>query len=165
MENNHKKEIDMIEKEIAEEACRIVYEETKGLGNEDGGFNPNHLWKLKHKILPKPCNVPTAMNNLNGKLITNIDEIKKNTINHYENVLRNRPIKEDLEKHKIEKDDLCKIRLELYKKNKTPDWTKKDILEVLKGLKTKKSRDPNDYANEICNPKVAGEDLVQLFLH
>ena len=82
------------------------------------------------------CNVPTAMKDFNGKLIININEIKKNTINHYKNVLRNRPIKEDLEKHQIEKEDLCKLRLEISKKIFIPDGSKKDILEVLKGLKS-----------------------------
>ena len=141
-----------------------MYEETKGLDNEDGGFNPNHLWKLKRKIFPKPCNVPTAMKDPNGKLITDVDGFKKNTVNHYKKVLRNRPIKEGLEKHQLEKEEVCKMRLELSKTNKTPDWTKKDILEALKGLKNKKSRDPNDFSNEIFNPKVAGEDLVLAIL-
>ena len=113
-----------VEKEIADEACRIVYEETKGLDNEDGGFNPGHIWKLKEKIIPKPSNVPTAMKDINGKLVTNVEEFKKHTIDHYKNVLRNRPINEDLKEHKVEKEGLCKKRLEHTRTNKTPDWKK-----------------------------------------
>ena len=136
-----------VEKEIADEACRIVYEETKGLDNEDGGFNPGHIWKLKEKIIPKPSNVPTAMKDINGKLVTNVEEFKKHTIDHYKNVLRNRPINEDLKEHKVEKEGLCKKRLEHTRTNKTPDGTKEDVIKVLKGLKNKKSRDPNNFAN------------------
>ena len=36
--------------------------------------------------------------------------------------------------------------------------------EVLKGLKQKKSRDPNSFANEIFDPKVVGEDLLNATL-
>ena len=164
VKKDHKQELDEVENDIADEACRIVYEETKGLDNEDGGFNPGHLWKLKDKIIPKQCNVQTAMKDVNGKLVTNVEDIKKHTINHFKNVLRNRPIKEDLKEYQIEKEELCQSRLEQSKNNKTPDWTKKDLIKVLKDLKNKKSRDPNNLANEIFDPKVAGEDLVLTIL-
>ena len=35
---------------------------------------------------------------------------------------------------------------------------------MLKGLKKKKSRDPNNFANEIFDPSVAGDDLIDATL-
>ena len=34
----------------------------------------------------------------------------------------------------------------------------------MKGLKARKSRDPNNIANELFDPKVAGEDLIEAIL-
>ena len=56
------------------------------------------------------------------------------------------------------------MRLEKTKQIKTPDWTEDDLKEALKGLKRKKSRDPNNLANEIFDPKVAGKDLMNAIL-
>ena len=48
--------------------------------------------------------------------------------------------------------------------NKTKDWTKENLEVVLKGLKKKKSRDPDSFANEIFHPSVAGDDLINAIL-
>ena len=59
-EKDHDDKLAHIESEIADEAWRIVKEETRGFAS-DGGYNPGHLWKLKDKIIPKLNQVPTAM--------------------------------------------------------------------------------------------------------
>ena len=40
------------------------------------------------------------MKDRNGLIVKTEDELKKHTINHYENVLRNRTIHDDLRAHK-----------------------------------------------------------------
>jgi hypothetical protein len=35
-----------------------------------------------------------------------------------------------------------------------------DVTSVLKNLKTRKSRDPNEMPNELFHPNVAGDDLI-----
>ena len=164
METNHEAQIADIEKQIADEACDIISDETVGLDSESGGYNPGHLWRLKDKIIPRPPQVPTAMKGADGSLLTSKDDLKKETVKHYSNVLRNREIKTNLGDHKKERDKLCALRLDQAKKVKTPPWTEEDLLVVLKGLKNKKSRDPNNFANEIFDPKVAGKDLIQAIL-
>ena len=74
----------------------------------------------------------------NGNLLTNKEELKEATLNHYKHVLRDRNICEGLENHKLDIEKLCAVRLENTKQNKTPDWTKSELLLVLKGLKNKK---------------------------
>ena len=55
---------------------------------------------------------------------------------------------------------MCKTRLEYTKRVKTPPWTKSEVVKAMKGLKSSKSRDPTNIANELFHPSVAGEDLI-----
>ena len=125
--NNDEEKICNIENQIANEACAIVQEETRGLDSETGGYNPAHLWKLKNKIMPKQAQVPTAMKGPNGRLLTGPDDLKNATLDYYKNVLRNRNIKDNLNEHKTKRETLCQRRLEQTKCNKTPPWTKIDL--------------------------------------
>ena len=157
-------EVKNIEEEIANETIAKIMGETKGMDSETGGLNVGNMWKLKSKITPKVSNVPTAMKDSEGKLMTSKNDIQKETMEYYSYVLRNRNIKEGLENHKNEKEDLCEIRLEYTKSIKSPPWLRTDIIKAMKGLKAKKSRDPNNIANELFDPKVAGEDLIEAIL-
>ena len=101
------------------------------------------------------------MRDSSGKLITIQKDIQTETMNYYTKVLKNRNIKEGLENHKNEREDLCKLRLEFTKTVKIPPWSTLDICKALKALKSKKSRDATNLANEIFNPRVTGEDLIE----
>ena len=138
IKDQHDQNIKNIEQCIAEEACKIIDQETAGLNCETGGYNAGHLWKLKNKIIPKPKQVPTAMKINDGTHLTGYEEIKEATLDHYKHVLRNRSINDGLEDHKQNKDNLCKTRLEITNLNKTPNWTRAELEVVLKGLKNKK---------------------------
>ena len=58
-------------------------------------------------------------------------------------------MKNTLENIRKDKEELCNLRLEKAKNNKTAPWTMDDLDKVLKYLKKNKSRDPYGYANEI----------------
>ena len=90
------------EDEIASETISMIFEETKGLDAENGGFNAGHMWNLKKKILPKAVNAPTAMRDSRGKLFTSKKDISNSSMEYYQDVLRNRDIKKGLEEHKDE---------------------------------------------------------------
>ena len=77
------------EDEIASETIAMIFEETKGLDAKNGGFNTGHMLKLKMKILPKAVNVPTAMKDPRGKLLTSKKDISNSSMEYYQNVLRN----------------------------------------------------------------------------
>ena len=155
------KKVTQIEEEIAKETIETIMQEIKGLDPHEGGFSAGHMWKLKNKIIPNPINVPTAMKNPEGKLCTAKKDIDKMSMDYFKNVLRNRNIKEGLEDHKEEKEELFKLRLEYTKTVKTPPWTRVEVERAMKGLKSKKSRDPTNLANKLFDPKVAGDDLVE----
>ena len=162
---NNDEKVKHIEDEIAKETIETIMQETKGLDPQEGGFSTGHMWKLKNKIIPKPINVPTAMKNPEGKLCTSKKDIDEMSMDYFKNVLRNREIKEGLEGHREEKEELFKLRLEYTETVKTPPWTRVEVERAMKGLKSKKSRDPTNIANEIFNPKVAGDDLIEAVQH
>ena len=60
VDKDHQDEIEIVQGEIANEATKVVFEETMGLNSDEGGKNPGHLWKLKNKIIPKPPPSPNC---------------------------------------------------------------------------------------------------------
>ena len=69
-------------------------------------------------------------------------------------------MKESINTLKNSREKLCQKRLNMAKKNKSPQWTIEDVKFVLKKLKKKISKDPYDLPNEIFHASNAGEDLV-----
>ena len=100
-----------------------------------------------------------------GNLVTNQEGIKELAKKAYQERLRNRPIKQGLEDIKESKERLAEKLMNVAKNNKTEPWNIHDLNEVLKSLKSNKSRDPNDLANEIFKPEVAGDDLKHAILN
>ena len=48
--------------------------------------------------------------------------------------------------------------------NKSPQWTKSQLLKVLSSLKNNKSCDPHGIVNELFKPGVAGDKLISSLL-
>ena len=101
-----------------------------------------------------------------GNLVTCENKVEEITLDAYKNRLKNRPMKDSLSNLKTLKENLCNLRLELAKRNKSPDWTMEQLEKVLSDLKTDKSRDPMGYANEMFKTGVAGDDFFfQIFIN
>ena len=78
---------------------------------------------------------------------------------HFSEVLSDRPIAEDLEDLRVEKEELCEERMKFCKKNKTPPWTMGKLETVLSKLKLNKSRDPHGLTNDLFRLESIGDDL------
>ena len=80
-DNDSKKKLEKIEEELAdkfaEENYKIIKEEIKDMECDEGGINAGKLWKLKKKLSPKKQDVPTAMLDQHGNLVTSETGIKK----------------------------------------------------------------------------------------
>ena len=167
-QGNHE-EACKVEAQLAEETGREVLdkikEEIEGIKCDEGGRTSGHLWKLKKKLIPRIQDPPTAIKNSDGNLLTKKDEIMDENVKHFKKVLENRPIKHNLKEHKKKRDELCNKRLMQTTNNKTRDWTEEELDIVLKGLKTKKSRDPLGFSNELFKPEVIGVDLKKAILN
>ena len=162
-DDESKLELKMIENKLselcAEDNFKKVMEEIKDIECEEGGFNMGKLWKLKKKLCPFRKDPPVAMVDKDGNIITSKKNLEKHVLEHYEKVLANRPMKPELVQMQIDKEELCKKRIELAKHSKSEPWDMEDLEVVLKYLKKDKSRDPHDNANEIFHSNVAGSDM------
>ena len=159
-----KEDLKDIEKELAEKIAnnfKTIEAEAGKYDCEEGGFNSGKLWNLKKHLFPKHRDPPTAMMDDAGNLVTSTDQINELAVQKLAiERLKNRPMKEGLEEMKKHKETICEANLERARNTKTPDWTVKEVTEVLKNLKTNVSRDPLGYANELFHPSVAGKDLI-----
>ena len=137
-----KQEAKEMETELAEKYAEglltQIKDEIKNIKHEEGGLNSGNLWRLKNKLNKKYPEPPTAMRDDKGNLLTGKRDILEQTVKHYEKVLKNRPIKEELREYKKEREDLASARMHIASQNKTNDWTMEELDDVLKGLKTNK---------------------------
>ena len=76
-----------------------------------------------------------------------LDEKNKN--HNINRRVENRKMNNDLKEIKELKETLAEKLMEVAKRNKTPEWTAKDLYKVLEHLKKDKSRDPHGLANEL----------------
>ena len=129
------------------------------MGNLDLDTNTN-IWKEMRKAYPSKSNpLPTGVKNAQGKLITNPKEKRKVTLEHFQNRMRNRYIKDDTKEVDDLNTKLFNKRLYLAKLNKSPPFEIKELEKVLKSLKPGKSKDPDDYICELFKDGVIGIDL------
>ena len=133
---------------------------------EDGGISHNGVWKAKSSIIPsEKSNVPVALKDKMGNMITNSEGIKKLCLEEILERLRHREIRPDLAELKLLKEELCKKRLEVVKHVKTKPWTIEELDKVLNSLQKKKCRDPQGFLNDIFKHDSAGSDLKLSILH
>ena len=162
-DDNSREELVKVEEMLANLCAKSNYEKIKEEINnikcDEGGVNSGNLWKLKKKLNPRCRDPPTAMCDVYGNLVTSDTAIRSLAVETYRKRLENRKMKDDLKHIQEDKEELCKLRIKLAKKNKTPPWTMAQLETVLNYLKKNKSRDPLGYANELFHDEVAGDDL------
>ena len=119
-DNENKLESLRLETELADKFGDNIFEKIKeeiqDMNCEDGRVNSGKLWKLKKKFHKGFSDPPTAMKDGAGKLLTEKEDILEETVKHYTKVLDNRKIKEGLENHQKERENLANLRLEQARK-------------------------------------------------
>ena len=167
-DDKSKEELEKVVKAIADESethAKIVREELDKMDSNEGGLNPNKLWKLKKKLCPKAMDPPTAMLDKEGNLLTNDEAIKERAIEVYTTRLAANKIEPHLEKLEEARNELCHLRLKLAKLDKTKPWDMDDLKAAVKQLANDKSRDAENHANELFKETVAGTDLLKAVLN
>ena len=164
-----KTELDEIDlkliKIVAEENRKQVYENFEKLSNTDGTTNNHGIWALKRKLFPKNTEpLPIAKRNFNGRLISTKNELICLYMDTYRHRLRKRPIKKEYRYLKVLKEELFSQRIKIAKTRKSKPWTLKQLQQVLKHLKSGKSRDPHGLIYELFKPEVSGIDFQKSFL-
>ena len=109
---NEKAQIEAQIAEASEQHFIKKVRETLGhLTGDDGGINTNGIWKAKNKLIPKDkTNIPTALKDNKGNLITNPEGIKKLCLSEMVERLRHRQMHPELLEVQKLKEILCKQR-------------------------------------------------------
>ena len=95
-----------------------------------------------------------------GNLLTSEKSIESRALEAYTERLENNKMKPHLKDLEKDTNELCELRLNLCKNNKTDPWTMNELKDALKQLAKDKARDPEGLANELFSESVAGEDLL-----
>ena len=97
-------------------------------------------------------------------MVTNPDEKKKVTLEHFKLRMRKRPIHRDA-KHIAEiQENTFKMRIELSRRNKSIPFSMTELEKVLKSLKNGKSKDSEGFICELFKEGVIGTNLKESLL-
>ena len=122
---------------------------TRGCGGYGKRYFLNHL------------NNSQGKKDKEGDLITNPDKLKEIYLDAYTERLKHRVMVPELLKLKTLREELFQQRLQLAKKNRSPDWTVEDLDKVLVRLKDEKASDLTGLVNELFSSKNIGSDLLR----
>ena len=147
-------EIDKLETAISDIEAEInrnkIIKYFKSYSDNPESINLNQVWKTMKRLCPKnQTKIPIAKKNRRGKIISEPDKLKELLVKEYKFRLRARPARPDLENLENRKTKLFKLKLKLASKTRSKLWTKSDLDEALRSLKTNRSRDPEGLINEI----------------
>ena len=102
------------------------------------------------KAFPKNSTpLSTGVMNNRGKVITNPNEKKNVTLKHFKHRMRKILVKEEFKEIEDLNITLFEKRLNKAKLNTSPPFQMKELDLVLKGLKSGKSKDPENYVAEL----------------
>ena len=143
----------------ADKQANIIIEHLNEITGDDGEFSTIKMWNLKKKLYRQNVDVPMAMQDEAGNLITSKQSLLKLYQNTYKTRLAHKPIQDDLKDLQILKEYLFKSRISYSAENIAADWSESEIKKVCSKLKNGKARDRDDLIFELFNPKVCGDDM------
>ena len=139
-------------------------EQINFLEDDTENLNSVRMWQLKKKICSKVTENPVAKKDESGNYVTEHSKLKSLYVSTYKKRMAHRKIKPHLEHLYALKMQLFKIRYDVCKSLKSPEWSEKDLVLVLKNLKKNKSADSNGLVYELFRPEVIGMDLFKSLL-
>ena len=171
IKKKHKLEdkIEEVEAELAEATAEkhsaIISEHFDNLTDNDGDFSVIKMWSLKKKLFPQGTEVPMAMQDKGGNLISGKMGLKRLYKTTYEDRLSHKPIKAGWEDIQILKENLFEYRMKLCSAKKSKNWDVLKVKKICKKLKSGKARDRDDLTYDLFKPDLAGDDLMMSLTH
>ena len=159
-------ELEVVVRQVTEAVSKENLEKIKRnfghLDQSNGESFANGVWNIKKKEFAKVAPTPPAAKiDVNGRLVTDPENLKKLYLDTFTHRLRQRPVKEDYsDLYKLQQ-GLLEKRLLISRDYKSDEWTEEDIMKTLNSLKNGKCKDPLGLINEIFKPPIAGTDMVK----
>ena len=135
-------ELENIERTRVEQRIKLIIKE--------GGAKSDHFWKIRRKILSQGKNENYDLVTEEGEKITDPETTKEYIANFYENLYQAREGTKDYEQWTEHiKKTVNKIEAEANNLPDEPDFTEKEVKQVVKYMKRGKSPGPDGIPNEI----------------
>ena len=123
------------------------------------GINTPNMWEVMKKLKKKKEEPPTAVKSKEGKIIEDPELIKDRYLEHYAEILKNKPATTEKEKEQeVFIEMIFKNILEIAEKKETIYTTREEICIAVQELKRKKSKDRTGWNNELVLE--TGEDMI-----
>ena len=158
-----------IDEKISELEARMNYDKIKlqfeKYKDDPEKVNLKEVWKTMEKLWPKSGpSLPSAKINHVGKMISEPKELKALLAKEYKERLRMRPIRPDLRKIEMRKNEIFRMKIKIAEENCSKMWTMDQLESALKDLKNNKTRDNDGLINEIFKKGVIGDNLKESLL-
>ena len=158
--------LDILEKvntEIADKTAQknadMIYEHFANLCDTDGGFSLPKMWGLRQKICQKAGNVPTAMKDEKGNIISNRNSLITLYQKTYQDRLTPKPQRPEWKEVQSLKETLFKLMIRKSAASKSRNWTDEKVGNVCRKLKNRKARDESGFIFELFKTPLAGTDV------
>ena len=123
------------------------------------------MWKLKNELWPKKASsLSVAKLNHRGRLITSPKELMQTLAKEYQDRLRTRKCKKELNKHMERMHEVTKLKLSKAWKNESPAFNMNELETVIKNMNKGRARDPRGLCAELFQLSVMGADLKSSLL-
>ena len=119
---------------IAEDKYKKLVSDLDKMDSNKGGLKPNQVWRLKRRLCLNARDQPSAMTDRKGNLLTSSKAIEERALEVLSDRLKPNEIKENLKELESVTNNLCEIRMQLCKLNRTEPWDKEDLHTLLKQL-------------------------------
>ena len=111
-----------IAKSTAEKHAGIIMDHFKELSNENGELSTNKMWNLKKKLCNQTTEVPMAMLDKGGNIVSGKNSLKSLYKTTYIERLEHKRIEDGWEDIQRMKEELFEERLKVSAEKKSEDW-------------------------------------------
>ena len=123
------------------------------------GLNVPNMWEIVKKVKRKKEEPITAVKSKDGKMIEEPENIKARYLEHFVEILQNKPAETEMQKEQEELIDTAFERiLQIAEKKETILTTREEVSIAVSALKRKKCKDKTGWKNEIILE--SGEDMI-----
>ena len=126
----------------------------------EGGVDSTAFWELKRRIEGRTSETAHSIENEEGQLVEEKEEILEVYEKYYQNLLETKAGKTEVEKETEKIVDITMKAIEIIALQEEPERIEEETVEkIVNGLKNKKSRDLSSWKNEYI--KTGGDQMLK----